>query len=297
MVYAPRRSFYLLLILLALAIEDSHAQSFVLTGNMTMSRVGHSATLLQDGRVLVAGGYNYTGLTGPPPLTSTAEIYDPSTGAFTETGAMAAARAWHAAVLLQDGRVLLVGGDCVYSYCIPSAEAYNPATGAFTSAGHMSVAQWVDSAILLKNGKVLVSGSSTIEVFDPATGAFTPLNNVQNYGIMMALLPDGKILLTSASGLTLYDPANNGFRQLPISWNISGTTATPLFDGSVFLAGGDTDGYGEAAINHTYVYDPATQILRTAADLPFPKDSHTATLLRDGRVLIAGGYNGDGPDE
>jgi hypothetical protein len=285
MVYAARRSFYLLLILLAPAIEDSHAQSFVLTGNMMMPRVGHSATLLPDGRVLVAGGSKPTSID----LTSTAEIYDPATGTFAETGAMAAARAWHAAVLLQDGRVLLVGGDCVYTYCIPSAEVYNPATGVFTSAGHMSVAQKVFSAALLKNGKALVSGTSTIELFDPATGAFTPLSNAGNYGISMTLLSDGEVLLTSALGLFLYDPANDGLRPLPISWRVSETTSTPLLDGSVFLAGG----WDSIASSHTYIYDPATQTLKTQPDMPVPRDFHTATLLRDGRVLIAGGYNED----
>jgi hypothetical protein len=274
---------------------------------MMMPRLGHSATLLQDGRVLVAGGYNPTdGFEGrpapnfPPHATSDAEIYNPTTGTFSQTAAMTAARAWHVAVLLQDGRVLLVGGDywgC--GFCIPTADFYDPVTGKFTSTGHMSVGQWVDSAILLKNGKVLVSGTGTTEVFDPATGAFTPLNaptNSYDYGVRMSLLSDGAVLMVSGSELSLYDPGSDGFRQLPVGWHIKGTTATPLLDGSVFLAGGYTDAYGDNASPHTYVYDPATQSLKTTADMSLPRDSHTATLLRDGRVLIAGGYNSpDGP--
>jgi hypothetical protein len=309
LIYATRRSLFLLLVLLALPTVDSQAQSFVPTGNMMMPRLGHSATLLQDGRVLVAGGYNpIDGFEGrpaqnyPPHATSAAEIYNPATGTFSETGAMTVARAWHVAVLLQDGRVLLVGIDYWQCVCIPTADLYDPATGKFTSAGHMSVAQWVDSAILLKNGKVLVSGADTTEVFDPATGAFTPLNSggitagPHDYGVRMSLLSDGQVLLASRLGLSLYDPASDGFRQLPISWHIEGTTATPLLDGSVFLAGGYTDAYGDDASPHTYVYDPATQTFKTTADMQLPRDSHTATLLRDGRVLIAGGYNSpDGP--
>jgi Galactose oxidase, central domain len=305
-----RRSLFLLLVLLALPTVHSHAQSFVRTGNMMMPRLGHSATLLQDGRVLVAGGYNPIDGFERPPLnraphaTSAAEIYNPATGTFSETGAMTAERARHVAVLLQDGRVLLVGGDfwqC--GFCIPTADFYDPVTGAFTSTGHMSVAQWVDSAILLKNGKVLVSGTSTTEVFDPATGAFTPVNaplNSYDYGVTMSLLSDGEVLMVSRSGLSLYDPGSDGFRQLPIGWHIEGTTATPLLDGSVVLAGGYTDDYGFDASPHTYVYDPATQTLKSTADMSLPRDSHTATLLRDGRVLIAGGYNSPngpiGPD-
>src|SRR5262249_4233432 len=124
LVYATRRWFCLLVILLSLAIEDSHAQSFVSIGNMLMPRIAHSATLLQDGRVLIASG-------------TIAEIYDPASGTFAETGAMAAARAEHAAVLLQDGRVLLVGG-CSF---LCDSELYDPATGMFTRTGHMSVGQ------------------------------------------------------------------------------------------------------------------------------------------------------------
>src|SRR5215475_5167251 len=120
MVYASRRSLCLLLSLLALAIEDSHAQSFVPTGNMMVPRYGNSATVLQDGRVLIAGGG------------SGAEIYDPVSGTFTETGAPIQQRFGQAAVLLRDGRVLLVGGcQCTM------AELYNPKSGTFTRTGDM----------------------------------------------------------------------------------------------------------------------------------------------------------------
>jgi hypothetical protein len=286
----------LLFILLVLALEDSHAQSFVLTGNMAVPRLAHSATLLPDGRVLIAGGADGNGANNR----STAEIYDPATGTFTRSGDMAFARARHAAVSLQDGRVLVVGGECFCEF-IPSAELYDPASGVFMSSGHMSVAQNVLSAAVLKNGKALVIGSRTSEVFDPETGAFRLLNNPpyydgRYYGVTTTLLSDGEVLLASRLGLSLYDSANDGFRQLPIGWNLSGATGTPLLDSSVFLAGGYTDGYGDVASFHTYVYDPATQNLRTTANMPINRDSHTATLLRDGRVLIAGGFNGDGPD-
>jgi hypothetical protein len=299
MVRTLLRSFYLLLILFATAVNGLHAQSFVSAGNMIKSRVGHTSTLLQDGRVLITGGRSNTSSTDPSwTFWSSAEIYDPVSGVFSETGAMTDARAWHQAVLLRDGRVFVVGGYTTQHFNTSAdAELYDPTTGVFTSAGQMSVAQQVYSAVLLKNGKVLVSGARTSELFDPATGAFTAVN-VLNGSVGLSLLSDGEVLLAPAySALAVYDPANNGLVQLPVSWGTQMATATPLLDGAVLLAGGATDGYGEAATSKAAVYDTATQTLIPRADLALARDSHTATLLKDGSVLIAGGYNGDGTDD
>src|SRR5262245_261677 len=141
---ARRSSFCLVLFLIGLTVVDLKAQVFVPTGRMTRSRILHSATLLQDGRVLIAGGDS----------TASAEIYDPDSGTFAETGAMASVRYSHSAVLLRDGRVLMVG--CRPSACPSNAELYNPGTGQFTATGSMSDAQTVGAAVLLRNGKVLV---------------------------------------------------------------------------------------------------------------------------------------------
>ena len=174
--YNSHRSFclYLSLILLALAVTDLRAQSFVPAGSMTRPRSGNSATLLQDGRVLIVGGDTTRGL--PP----SAEIYDPVSGTFVETGAPIQQRGDHSAVLLRDGRVLLVGG-C--QPCAAIAELYNPRTGTFTRTGDMSVAQRVKSAVLLKNGKVLVVGGATAELFDPAAETFLFLSSTGGWYI------------------------------------------------------------------------------------------------------------------
>jgi hypothetical protein len=280
---------------MALAATDVQAQSFVPTGTMTRPRSEYSATLLQDGRVLIAGG--------DPDKTPSAEIYDPLSGTFAETGAPIQLRSNHAAVLLRDGRVLLVGG-C--QPCAAIAEIYNPKTGTFARTGNMSHDQWVYSAVLLKNGKVLVIGQITAELFDPATETFVSLSSTGGwhvpvggwngpYGFMTAtLLADGTVLLASGSSVLLYDPVNEVFRQLPTKTiPLAEATATPLLDGSVLFIGGNNGDvvWEEGPLaGPSMVYDPGIQIFKPKANMTTGRTpGHTATMLKDGRVLIAGG--------
>src|SRR5262245_37553143 len=162
---ARRSSFCLGLLLIGLTVVDLHAQVFVPTGRMAKGRIVHSATLLQDGRVLIAGGEP----------TGSAEIYDPDSGTFAETGAMASVRYDHSAILLRDGRVLIVGGCRRGEACPVNAEVYNPDTGKFKATKDISVAQDVNAAVLLRNGKVLVFGGLTTELFDPVSETFVPI--------------------------------------------------------------------------------------------------------------------------
>src|SRR6266481_8211280 len=131
--------------------------TFVPTGSLNTARIDHTVTLLNNGMVLVAGGDNF--FIGAIPSTNfaSAELYDPATGTFTLTGSMATARDLQTATLLNNGKVLVVGG-IDNSSALPSAELYDPATGTFTATGSMATARNLHTATLLNNGKVLVVG-------------------------------------------------------------------------------------------------------------------------------------------
>ena len=140
--------------LAAAEIYDPATGAFTRAGAMATAREQHTATLLADGRVLIVGGGTPAPGSGGFQATVTAEIYDPSTGSFSVTGSMAAARTFHTATLLPNGTVLVAGGGSETS----TAEIYNPATGSFSITGGMEIGRSGHTATLLANGSVLVAG-------------------------------------------------------------------------------------------------------------------------------------------
>lgn len=289
-------------------VYDPATGTFSETGSMKHKRVGHTATLLKDGRVLIAGGSNEIFFLGG---LKTAEIYDPVTGEFTETGTMNFARLGHRAILLQDGRVLVTGGQARDESKIASTEIYDPATGTFTRAPDMNSARSDHTVTLLTNSKVLIVGGAskleptrrehvvaTAEIYDPATNSFATTGslNIERYKHSAVLLPDGKVLIIGGSNsmmyrgrytsAELYDPARGTFaptgNMRSARYKIR-DAAVLLKDGKVMVAGGGP---------RVELYDPATGIFSAVpGDIGSDRFYSTATLLSNGEVLIAGGYS------
>ncbi len=276
--------------------------SFFATGSMD-ARYFNTATLLKDGRVLVTGGC----CNGQAGLTS-AQIYDPASGAFTATGAMNTPRYEHTATLLNDGRVLVAGGFGEQGG-LNSAELYDPAKGTFSRTGSMAVARMNHVATLLADGRVLITGGTSTtsplasaEIYDPQTGSFTSagiMSRARNYHTA-TLLNDGRVLIVGGDTLAtadMFDPTTRTFSIVgppafgtPLSIRVN-HTATLLPDGRVLLAGGRAVGlfvYAAAEL-----FDPKTgKFTAAAGPMVEARFDHTATMLTNGRVLIAGGSPG-----
>jgi hypothetical protein len=218
---------------------DPKTGTFSPTGSMTAERVYHTATLLQDGRVLIVGGENASH--GLDRYLTFAELYDPRTGTFSPTGSMTMARAGPAVTLLPDGRVLIAGGTGPGGQRA-SAELYDPRAGTFSPTGAMTRERGVAMATLLRDGRVLIVGDdSSAELYNPASGEFRATGSLRDVGASNAgLLPDGRVfvLLDRLGEPELYDPGSGGFTDSGLAANRSPCTATVLSDGRVLIAGG-----------------------------------------------------------
>ncbi|MGC1482703.1 MAG: kelch repeat-containing protein [Candidatus Acidiferrum sp.] len=284
-------------------LYDPSSGTFEPAASMSIGRSGHTATLLKNGKVLIASGW-----TGRYHVRGSAEIYDPATNGFTSTGNLIVERAGNTATLLADGRVLIAGGVDREENALNSAEIYDPATGKFTSTGSMAEPRGAHTATALKDGRILIAGGGSghypsqnvnrsAELFDPATGKFTPTGQmtVGRHKHAAILLRSGRVLIAGGSdnrdwhgeyaSAEIYDPAFGTFTA-------TGAMNTPRFklpaavallpNGRVLVAGGGP--FAE-------LYDENTGIfIRVPGSLGAARFFASATPLSDGKALITGGY-------
>jgi hypothetical protein len=279
----------------------AQAGTWAYTGTMPTARQFHTATLLNNGQVLVAGGCQPAAACEADDANAlfTAELYNPSTGTWTPTGNMPSGRFGHTATLLANGEVLVTGGYSTNSIRIlKSALLYNPSTGTWSDTGNMTAARIYHSAALLPNGEVLVSGgetkltrdipespTNTAEIYNPSTGTFTATGSMNDarFGSQLTLLQNGDALIagggTGDTGCTAEFFSNGQWTltSLLADCGVSQDSAALLPSGNVLIASGANSQF----------YNPSTNVWQStigAANL----NVGPLALLATGEVLLAG---------
>lgn len=288
-------------------LYDPKTATWSNTGSLRQSRNGaNEATLLHDGRVLLAGGHNTEVVRG-------AEIFVPTTGQWSDAGSLSVGRD-PTATLLADGRVLVSGGidwftDSGNVYSL--AELYDPRTGKWTATGSLHTARYTHRAITLDNGRVLAVGGfekpgtplASPELYEPSTGRWQTTEDIPKprLGFGLVKLLDGRVLVAGGStgssakrtylaSAVLYDPrAGHWSETQPMKDKRAGFATTLLADGQVLVAGGIADSGLE--LKSAELFDPRTGSWRPAASMNVARRNHRATLLPNGNVLVIGGSN------
>ncbi|CAF3764062.1 unnamed protein product [Adineta steineri] len=281
------------------------------TSNMNNRRSMHTASVLANGHVLIAGGDYGREM-------NDSELYDPLAGTWTTTGSMNNARFGHVASVLSNGKVLVIGGSRVGNnemISLNSAELYNPSTETWTTTGNMHFTRVGHTSSILNNGKLLVIGGlgvsdgygpslNTSELYDPSTEIWTIPNNTGNTQRRSmhtaSVLTDGQVVVAGGwvsndvtKSVVLYDPSSESWTPTSSLNNARYShTASILKNGKVLVTGG----MGQIVLNTTELYDPSTRRWKTTGSLNNARYSHKASVLKNGKVLVTGGRsisNGD----
>jgi Galactose oxidase, central domain/Kelch motif len=285
-------------------IYDPVSGTYRPAGSLNTARHQHSTTLLQDGRILVIGGYNPTqGWLG------SAELYDPTTGRWTVTQPLFAHGVTHTATLLEDGRVLVIGGNPQSGHPAQDdrVEIFDPRTDSWQPAAHHEGTEAGHTATLLTDGRVLIAaGGTDPAVYDPVGDTWQPAGHlaVSRWMPQAVRLTDGRVLLVGGldvsggspiDNVDIYDPAGNSWQQAaPLAQARYLHTATLLPDGRVLVIAGarlldsSWDDPG-VVLDSVEAYDPASDSWSALPPLRQARAYHTATLLPDGSVFVAGG--------
>jgi len=293
------------------------------TGSMETGRFVFTATTLQNGMVLVAGGFTSDGTD-----TNTAELYDPATGIFTPTGSMHDVRVGASAARLRNGKVLVEGGT-TNTATLNSAEIYDPASGTWSITASMNQGRQQHAAILLKDGTVLVSGGNVdrtpctditygcattlagSEIYNPSTGTWTTVGEmtIPRSFFTATLMRNGKVLATGGRIHTgpdyfdykaiawadLYDPTTKKWSATgPMTISREDHSAVLLTNGQVLVTGGTTVDFNGVTVASAELYNPATGKWTATGSMLESRERHTSTVLQNGQVLVAGGDYYDG---
>ena len=277
---------------------DPKSRTFSKAGNLVQPRVGHRAIRLRNGAVLLIGGWT------PDGASKLVEMYDPASGHFSRQGELLQARDGFSATALLDGNILIAGGYTGDMQRLSSAEIYDPRTGQSRAIAAMATPRMAHTATLLPDGRVLVAGGSSargqlldaLELFDPASGRFQDSGHLRKARHKHAAIRiGGNVLIMGGAGVHEF---SEQFRDSEL-WRPDAMRTSPgptmqdgrykfldsvvrLGDGDILVAG---SGQAPELLDSTgQHFKPTAGIL--ANDLSFS----TATSLRDGRVLIAGGY-------
>jgi PKD repeat protein len=282
-----------------------------LTGSMSTPRVYHTATLLQNGNVIVSGGRDASGV-----ALASSEVFDPATGEWASTGSLNVARDQASAVLLSDGKVLVAGGEAAPYQDLTSAELYDPASGAWSLTGSMQEPRVDFEMQVLQDGTVLAFGgyrqntygvTATAELYNPATGTWAAVESMHatRGGPQSALLQDGRVLV--AGGCAYggcpgpIDPTAELFDREAQTWTLTsnpveprmGVTMVTLLDGRVFMPGGVSyAGWWWHPTSTVETYDPSTGSWTAGSPMSADRENPITALLPTGKVVVAGGSNG-----